>query len=293
MKSNYASMIILAAMICGLLVPAFKIFEPILIILIAALIWISSLSVSPKDILVAAKKPYHHLYLLLICFLVLPVISWGIVSQLSLPPEIAAGYVLASMAPLAAATPFYTTLVKGDVALAMTFTASTLLLTPLAVPIMSYLLLNTLITVEITAMLKILIGIIFLPFILALLTRKIEKLKQSAGYLSLPLLFIILATLIAMNSEAVFTAEYSKTLLAIAFIQPLLNFVIAYAVTFSWSKREKIPFIFGLTIRNMALIMTLAALNFGAAAALPGTFIVLAHVIFALGFLLFFGQNKA
>ena|GEM_PF-6372275 len=293
MKSNYVTLVILSALICGLLVPAFRVFEPFLVILLALLIWGASLNIEPKEMLKAAKKPYHHASMLLICFVVLPVISLGIVSRLSLPPEIAAGYVLAAMAPIAVATPFYTTLVKGDTALAMAFTGLTLIAAPIALPIMSYLLLRTVITVEILTMLKLLIGLIFLPLIVAFFTRKIEALRKSAGHISLPVLFVLLATLIAMNSDAIFNAEFSKTLLLIGFIQPLLNVTIAYAVAYSWSTREKIPFIFGLTIRNMGLIMALSVLNFGAAAAIPGAFIVLAHIIFAIAFLLFFGQNKA
>jgi BASS family bile acid:Na+ symporter len=288
---NYVSLVILAAMICGLLIPAFGVLEPLLLPLLAVLIWLSSLTISPPDILNTTKKPLPHILMVLLCFIILPVISFGVISLFSLPPALTAGYVLAAMAPIAVATPIYTNLLKGNAAIAIAFVAITLLLTPIAVPAMCYLLLHKIITVNVPSMLKILVGIVFIPLLLAFPASRFKRLRDSATPISMLMFFILLATLISLNSGAIFTSEFSKILLALAFLQPILNFAIAYPLSMSWNKKEQIPFVFGLSIRNMALIMTLAAINFGAAAAIPGAFIILAHIVFVIFLIPFFSKK--
>ena len=249
------------------------------------------LEYTPERLKHAFKKPKQIVILLLIAYIIVPILPKVVVSFFTLPSAILAGYVLTAMAPVAIGTIVWSNLLKGDASVAIAFVGLTLLLTPVVVPALSLLLLSTYVTVDPLYMIKLLAGTVSIPFAIALLTKKVVNLSKHSTKLVLLLLFVILAAIISLNAENLTNVTYIVPLTLLAFFHCAVNFFFSWTVSQKWSYEERLPFVFGITIRNMAIIITIAVVNFGAMAALPGSILIIVQQIVIAGSL-FFTRKK-
>ncbi len=96
-------------------------------------------------------------------FGVMPFVGFALAVAFFLPPEIAAGVVLIGACPGGVASNLIAYLSRGDVALSVTMTACSTLVSPLMTPLMMWLLAGAFVDVEFTAMLWSILKLIIVP----------------------------------------------------------------------------------------------------------------------------------
>lgn len=276
-SARYTGITVIIAVLAGFFFPHFSIFKDYLLIMLGLLVFSSVLGMSRKELVTCVQRPKHLVIILAIMYLIMPVASWFVGSRF-LSPELLAGYVIAAMAPAATGSPFWTKLIKGDRCLSLAFVGVSLLAAPIFIPILSYLLLSTIITVPVISIAEILGVIILLPVAAAYLIGKVADISKYSGWIALPTVLIIVATIISLNAENLLNLEYAYTLLLLAAFQVLLAFGIGWFLTIGHTPPERKALLFSVSVRNMALAMAIALLYFGPLAALPAAFLILLHM---------------
>ncbi|MBP5257576.1 MAG: bile acid:sodium symporter family protein [Prevotella sp.] len=104
---------------------------PILIILMFDL----GLTLKPSDFVLIAKQPRAMLVGLFGQLVMLPLIAWGVASLFSLPPIFYIGVMLIACCPGGSSSNVFSMLAKGDVALSVSLTAVSSIVTLFTVPL--------------------------------------------------------------------------------------------------------------------------------------------------------------
>lgn len=94
---------------------------------------------------------------------VMPLVGWGLASMAGLPPEIAAGVILVGACPGGVSSNVITYLAKGNIALSVTMTACSTLLSPIMTPLAMKLLAGQLVEVDFWKMLWSIVTTVVLP----------------------------------------------------------------------------------------------------------------------------------
>jgi|TARA_Y100000310_G_C20696085_1_gene825877 BASS family bile acid:Na+ symporter len=260
---------IILSLIAGLLFPGFKILSPTIIPFIGFLIFVSSLSINLGNLQDSLKKPKPYLTLFLILFLLQPLATYFIARIFITNPLILAGLVLAASAPAPAALIYWTRAVKGHIALAISFTALSHLLSPIVTPLLSYYLLGAYITVPVMSIAKTLGLTIIIPLALALILQKVKNIEKISAPVSIPVYFLLLATVVARSVPALSNTSNLLVVGIMVFFQCVFSFTLAWFFSRKWEQRDREPLIMGTVVRNNVLLMAIAFAVFGELAALP------------------------
>ena len=94
---------------------------------------------------------------------VMPLVGWGLASMAGLPPEVAAGVILVGACPGGVSSNVITYLAKGNIALSVTMTACSTLLSPVMTPLAMKLLAGQLVEVDFWKMLWSIMTTVVLP----------------------------------------------------------------------------------------------------------------------------------
>ena len=103
----------------------------------------------------------------------MPLIALLIIKVYNFPPEVAAGIILLGVGPAGAASNVMTYLAKGNLALSMTVTTLTTLISPLATPFLMKLLAGQLIVVDTVGMMISILNMLFIPVLAGIIINKI------------------------------------------------------------------------------------------------------------------------
>jgi len=156
-------------------------------------------------------------------FTVMPVSGWLLATVSHLPPEIAAGVVLIGACPGGVASNVITYLAKGNVALSVTMTACSTLLSPIMTPLAMSLLAGRLVNVPFAAMMTQIIWIVFLPIAIGLLVNTmLQKLRWDPMAMEKALSVIAMVAICVIC--AIIMADANESL---ASVGPMLVLVVA------------------------------------------------------------------
>lgn len=108
---------------------------------------------------------------MLLQFSVMPLTGWFLALAFGFPPEIAAGVVLIGACPGGVASNVITYLARGDVALSVTMTACSTIMSPVMTPLMMWLLAGQMVEVPVTDMAWVIMNIIILPTVAGLVAN--------------------------------------------------------------------------------------------------------------------------
>ena len=139
-------------------------------------------------------------------FTVMPLVGFAIARTFNFPPEIAAGIILIGCVPSGLASNVMSFLARANLALAVTISAITTLISPFITPVLMKWLGGQFIEVNFWSMMKDILNMIILPivagFIFNLFSKKI--INNKAAYIQLAIYFIIifLTTLVFVKSES-------------------------------------------------------------------------------------------
>lgn len=128
---------------------------------------------SISDFVRELTKPLKVIIASTMCYVLMPLIALLIIKVYNFPPEVAAGIILLGVGPAGAASNVMTYLAKGNLALSMTVTTLTTLISPIATPFLMKLLAGQLIAVDAVGMMISILNMLFIPVIAGIIINKI------------------------------------------------------------------------------------------------------------------------
>ena len=206
--------------------------------------------------------------------ILLPLVAFGLVNLWPLPPEIAFGVILIAAAPGGVTSNYMTLLARGDVALSVSLTAVTSLLSVLTIPVivaLAYDMLldgsaggemsfaGTAVSIFMIVTVPVILGMLCRHFMSGLSTRA----EPVAQKISTVLFVIVLAGAVAQERENVvaYFAEAGAVTLALNLIMMALAYTVAKMLHSGAAQRIAITIECGL--QNGTLAIAIAVMLFG------------------------------
>ena len=223
------------------------------------------LTMKPKDFALVFKRPKDILIGCAAQFIIMPALAFGLSRLFQLDPALTAGVVLVGTCPGGTSSNVMTYLSKGDVALSVGMTSVNTLLAPLLTPAITWLLLQTTVSVDVWSMFWSIIQVIMIPIALGfIINRFFGKLTQKAVAL-LPVIStiaicMIIATVVSHNAAKI----YSSGVLVLAVV--ILHNLLGYAGGFGLGKLLRLT-----PEKTKALSIEIGMQNSGLATSLAGT----------------------
>lgn len=236
-------------------------------------------TLQPADFLRVGRAPRAVLVVLAAQWLVMPLVAYGLVHALALPPAIAAGVVLVGAAPGGTASNVITLLGRGDVALSVTCTAVSTLLAPLLMPAWVVLLLGASVDVGYGELFASIAMIVLVPVLLGVALRHlldrhapraVPAVLETAPAVSVVAVAVIVGAVVAMNREALGDVAW-PVLLAV-----VLHNALGLAAGHGAGRLARLPTdqrracAFEVGMQNSGLAVALATAHFAPPAALAG-----------------------
>ncbi|RME32987.1 MAG: bile acid:sodium symporter family protein [Gammaproteobacteria bacterium] len=208
-------------------------------------------------------------------YTLMPLIAWSLGRLLGLDPLLAAGVVLVGSCPGGTASNVICYLARGDVALSITLTALSTLLSVLATPLLTWLLIGQRVEVPAGAMLLSILKIVILPVVLGLiisrlLGRRVGPVLHLFPLLSVAAIVLIIAIIVALNAGRL--ASLALPVVLAVMLHNLLGLGAAWGMAslLGYDERTRRTLAIEVGMQNSGLGVALALKHFTAAAALPG-----------------------
>lgn len=259
-------LVMITALMFGLFLPATSYLIPWNTLFLQVIFFLSCLKINPSQV-GSFLKDWKFL-LLTNCLMLIgfPLTVWLVINPF-FPNMGLALFLLAAM-PVGMTTPLLVEVVGGKQTIAMVLTVTTSLLTPFTIPLLTKVLYGTSISVDALGMFKQLVLVIFLPFILALLTRKtlpalVERAKSKTKPFSILLLGLLIAGAVSKQSHQVLELSRNVWQLILIIVSLYAFFLILHVIgyfAFWWKKRtDRSTTSVALTYMNFTLAIFLAA----------------------------------
>lgn len=166
-----------------------------------------------QDFIRVLKMPKAVGVGIMLQFTVMPLTGWALAVLFQLPPEVAAGVVLIGACPGGVSSNVITYLAKGNVALSVTMTACSTLVSPLVTPAFMKLLAGRMIQVNVSDMFFSILWIVILPIVLGLIANQVlvrlrmdlTKAESVLSILAMIAICIICAIIVAGAHKALTT----------------------------------------------------------------------------------------
>lgn len=190
-------------------------------------------SLSLKDFSEVVKSPKSVLIGVGAQFLIMPLLGFLLASFSGLPPEIAAGIILAGSSPSGTASNVMTYLAKANLALSVALTSITTLLAPLVTPLLMKLLAGQYIEIDLVKMMWDIVKMIIIPIGAGLIFNKILRGKSSWLDRAMPVVSMVGIALIILVITAAgrdSLLEIGPMLVVLVMIHNLSGYGIGYYI---------------------------------------------------------------
>ena len=223
------------------------------------------LTMKPKDFALVFKRPKDILIGCAAQFIIMPALAFGLSRLFGLDAALTAGVVLVGTCPGGTASNVITYLSKGDVPLSVGMTSVNTLLAPLLTPAITYLLLQTTVSVDVWAMFWSIIQVIIIPIALGfIINHFLGKITKKAvdvlPMVSTAAICLIVAAVVSHNAEKIYTSG------ALVLCVVILHNLLGYACGFGLGKLLRLP-----NAKVKALSIEIGMQNSGLATSLAGT----------------------
>ncbi len=223
------------------------------------------LTMKPKDFALVFKRPKDILIGCAAQFIIMPALAFGLSRLFGLDAALTAGVVLVGTCPGGTASNVITYLSKGDVPLSVGMTSVNTLLAPLLTPAITYLLLQTTVSVDVWAMFWSIIQVIIIPIALGFIINHFlgkitEKAVDVLPMVSTAAICLIVAAVVSHNAEKIYTSG------ALVLCVVILHNLLGYACGFGLGKLLRLP-----NAKVKALSIEIGMQNSGLATSLAGT----------------------
>ncbi|MEO0901090.1 MAG: bile acid:sodium symporter family protein [Bacteroidota bacterium] len=237
LKGFSFTVLIFAAVAASLFYPQFflsigsfqlnKLIVPLLIIIMFGM----GTSIGIKDFVGVVKMPKGVLVGLVAQFTIMPFIGFGLAKLSGLPPEIAAGIILVGCSPGGLASNVMAYISGANLALSLTLTAVSTLLSPFLTPFFMQLLANELVPIDFLSMFWSIIKIVILPIIAGLLFNhfahgRFAWLDKIMPKISMAAIAIIITIITASGRDSLLSI--GLVLIAVVVVHNFSGYVLGY-----------------------------------------------------------------
>lgn len=244
------------------------------------------LTMKPKDFALVITRPKEIIIGCAAQYIFMPLIAFALCKISQLDPALTAGVVLVGTCPGGTASNVITYFSKGDVALSVGMTSVNTLLSPFLTPLITWLLLQKTVSVDVWGMFWSIISVILIPIALGFLVNKlfsrfIEKIVPLLPAVSTVGICFIVATVVSHNAEKIYTS--GVLVMAVVILHNLLGYGCGFGIgklfRMTPSKTKALSIEIGM--QNSGLAASLAATAFPdlAMATVPGALFSVWHNI--------------
>lgn len=252
--------------------------------LLTTIMFLMGTTLSIKDFTRVLKKPILILLGIGMQFLLMPFFAFFISKLLNFNADLTAGMILVGAVSGGTASNVITFLAKGDVALSITLTACSTILSVFLTPLIVWLYVGAEIPVDVFAMLKDILKMVAIPVIAGLicahfLKKEIDKFQEFFALCSMIAIILVIAIVVALNHDNI------KNIGLIIFIAIILhNFMgltIGYFIPklLGYDHKTCKTLAIEVGMQNSGLATALATKYFVSLSALPGAIFSVWHNI--------------
>ena len=281
-------LLVLAAALVALAMPdVFSGIKPTVINPLLGLIMFGmGMALKADDFRIVLSRPRDVVIGCLAQFTIMPLLAWTLSRVFALDEALAVGVVLVGCCPGGTASNVITYLAKGDLALSVGMTATSILLAPVMTPLLVWLLAGKTVDVDVAGMLLSILWVVILPIVAGLTTKWLwpKFTDKATAYLpavsSLTIAFIVLIV-ISANAHKVLLG--GMMIVAVVVLHHLfglgLGYLLGCLLRLPASKRKAISIEVGM--QNSGLASSLATLHFATypMATIPGAIFSVWHNI--------------
>lgn len=234
-------------------------------------------TLSVKDFVLVFKRPRDVFLGAVAQFFIMPFLAFSLATIFQLDPALTAGVILVGTCPGGTSSNVITFMSKGDVALSVTMTSVSTVLSPILTPAITYLLIGTKIAFDPVGMFLSIVQIVIVPICLGVAVKTfLPKLAAAATdytpAISSIAISLIIAGVIGASKNAI-VANFGIILLVVILHNCLgyaLGFAVARLTGLSWKKAVALSI--EVDMQNSGLAVGLAKAHFAAmpAATVPG-----------------------
>ena len=223
------------------------------------------LTLKPSDFVVVFKRPKDIIIGCIAQFTLMPLIAFVLGKGFGLEAGLLAGVILVGTCPGGTSSNVITYLSKGDVALSVGMTSVNTLLAPFLTPAITYLLLRTSVTVDVTSMFVSIIKVVIVPILLGFAINKffgkfVSKALDILPVVSVVAITLIVAAVVSHNSSKILETGF------VVFAVVILHNVLGYALGYLLGRILKLPL-----SKKKALSVEIGMQNSGLATSLAGS----------------------
>lgn len=261
---------------------AFRALEPAIVPLLGVVMFGMGMTLSPGDFARVARRPGAVALGTALQFGLMPVIAWGVARGLGLSPMLTAGVVLLGSCPGGTASNVICYLARGDVALSISLTTVSTLLSVVATPALTWLYVGRVVPVPVLEMLLSILEIVIAPVLLGVAVNRLwgsrlAPVKAVFPLISVAAIVVIVAIIVAANRPSIM--HLGGVLAAAVVLHNATGLALGYAGARLLGGDVRLARTLAIEVgmQNSGLAVALAHQFFSSAAALPGALFSVWH----------------
>ncbi len=258
--------------------------KPSIVYLLGIVMFGMGITLTPAEFTEVLRRPNLIATGLLLQYLLMPAIAWGVSTTLGLSSGLLIGMVLVGASPGGTASNVICYLARGDVALSIALTTASTLVAVAATPVLTYWYVGQTVDVPVVKMLLDVLKIIVAPVVAGVLINylfrhKITAIKQWFPLASVFSIVLIIAVIVALNHSRL--SETAGTLVTAVIAHNGIGLAAGYWISriLGFDRRICRTLAIEVGMQNSGLAVTLAIKYFSALAALPGALFSIWHNI--------------
>ncbi|MBR4384708.1 MAG: bile acid:sodium symporter family protein [Selenomonadaceae bacterium] len=279
---NLAALVLFAG-ILGLTVPSsFTWVGAYIPFMIGVVMFGMGMTLTPNDFREVFRRPVEILIGVVAQFTIMPLVAFALTKIFNLPPELAIGVILLGTCPGGTASNIIAYLARGDVALSVSMTMTTTLMSPIVTPLLTYWLAGAQIEVSLTAMMLSIAKIVLAPILTGLalnhffseVTKKIQPILPVIS--SLAMIFVV-GSVVSLSADKILSV--GLTVAAVVILHNACGLSLGYfaAKIFRMDSRKARTVAIEVGMQNSGLTVSLAMIYFAPLAAIPGAIFSVWH----------------
>jgi BASS family bile acid:Na+ symporter len=296
--SAFPWIVSVSALLSLLYPPIFTWFQgPLITLGLGGIMLGMGLTLKGRDFVQIVQHPKWVLLGLVMQFLIMPLLGWGLAQLFQLPPFFAVGIILVASCPGGTASNVIAYLAKAEVALSVTMTACSTLAAIFLTPFLSLQLSGSYLEIPAEGLFYSTLKVVLLPITLGVLFNRYmpktaDKIIPFAPPVAVLLICLIVASIVGQGKEIILSSGINLiiALICLHLLGFTLGFLVSLVLLKNWNVAKTISIEVGM--QNSGLGVVLARENFSSpSVAIPSAISSLIHSLLGSFFVKIF-KNK-